>query len=306
MRINEFKRILVPTDFTETSYHALEEACGVASKFDAKIFIIHVMEESPYKLVESEEESNQKEKIVLQKKVMDQLEKLSKSITERYGLEVNTLLGEAKVIQVIDDSVKDNDIDLIIMGTHGTSGIKEFLIGSNAQNVTHGAACPVITFKTASENKGFSTIVLPIESWNSSIEKLDYVSAIAEKYKSKVHILGIMANNKKKETDAVLSLVETAEKYLKESNISCEKKMITGHPVGKEALQYAREIKADLIMVMTEHESRLGAMFSLDFVKHIINHSEIPVMSIKPAMYRSEKVSIHKEPVHRIEHTNPS
>jgi nucleotide-binding universal stress UspA family protein len=302
MRINDFKRILVPTDFSETSYHALEEACRIASKFDAQLFIIHVMEKPPYELVPSEE--NPEEKIVYQKYIMDKMENLTKSIADRHGIDVNSLIGEAKLVQVVDEAVRDNNIDVIVMGTHGSKGIREFLIGSNSQNITNGAACPVITIKEASEIRGLNNIVMPVESWNSSLEKLDYVSTLAQKYNSKVHILGIMGNNKQQEIDKVNELVASAEKFLNDANIPSDKKMITGHSVGKETLQYAREIKADVIIVMTEHESRLGSGFSRDFVKHIINHSEISVMSIKPAMYHAEKVSIHKEPVHRSEHSN--
>jgi nucleotide-binding universal stress UspA family protein len=302
MRINDFKRILVPTDFSETSYHALEEAGRFASKFDAELYIIHVMEKPPYELVVSEDDP--KEKIVYQKYIMDKMEKLAKSVTEKHKVEVNTLIGEAKLVQVVDEAIRDNNIDVIVMGTHGASGIKEFLIGSNSQNITNGAACPVVTIKEASEIRGLNSIVIPVESWNSTLEKLDYVSTLALKYNSKVYILGIMANSKKKETDKVNELVSSAEKYLKEANIPCETKMITGHAVAKETLKYAQEIKTDLIMVMTEHESRLGKGFSPDFVKHIINHSDIAVMSIKPAMYHKEKVSIHKDPVHRSEHSN--
>lgn len=301
----DIKRILVPTDFSETSDYAIEKAARMASRFGAELYIIHVLETSPYKLVKSEETPDSKEKVVLQKNIMDRFEKLTKSLGEKYHIAVNTLLGEEKVVEVIEDAVRDNKIDLVVMGTSGASGMREFLIGSNAQKVVNSCVCPVITFKIPQGAQGFETIVLPVESWHNSIEKLDYVSSIAAKYQSRVHILGIMASDKKPEMRKVLTLVEAAESYLNEAKIPCIKKIITSQQVAKEALQYAQEINANLIIVMTERESRLGNVIPFVFSKHIINHSEIPVMSIKPLMYRAEKVKIRKEPVHnRKEHSN--
>ncbi len=299
----DIKRILVPTDFSDTSNYAVEKACRMASKMDAKLYIIHVLESSPYKLVISDE--NPKEKVVYQKNIMDRLGKTAKDITEKYQIEVDTLIGEAKVADVIEEAVKDNKIDLIIMGTSGASGMREFLIGSNAQRVVFRAACPVITFKVPPGEMGFKTIVLPVESWNSSIEKLDYVTTIAKTYNSQVHLLGIIENRKKPDMRQVLVLLEAAEKYLQENNISFVRKIIASDQVAKETLVYAEEIKANLIMVMTEHESKLQSVLPGLLAKQIANHSEIPVMSIKPAMYHTEKVSIKQGPLrHRKEHSN--
>jgi len=297
--IIDIKRVLVSTDFTETSNYAVEKGCRIASLFNAELFLIHIFESSPYKLVTPDDNPNSNEKVVLQKNVMDRFEKMGKDITERYQIDVNTLLGETKVVKVITDAVKDNAIDLIVMGTNGASGVKEFLIGSNAQNVVNAAPCPVVTIKAAPVNQGFDTIVMPVQSWNSSLEKLDYVSSIAGKFKSLVHILGIMENNKKEEVDKVLSLVDSAEKYLQDAGIACVKEISTSQVPANEILLYSQKIKADLIMVMAGHESHMGTVIPFVFAKHIINHSEIPVMSIKPLMYHSEKVSFHLQPVHR-------
>ncbi len=299
--IINIKRILVLTDFSESSNHAIEKACRIASLFGADLYLIHVLEGSPYKLVKAD---GSKEKVVMQKYVMDKLEKLAKTITEKYHITVNTLLGENKVIEVIDDSVKDNKIDLIVMGTKGAGGIKEVLIGSNSQKVVNGAVCPVITIKNAPVDFDFSNIVLPLESWNNSLEKLDYVSSFAVNYKSKVHLLGIIESKKKADMRKVLTLLNNAETYLRARNIPYERKIMASDNLAKDTLEYATEIKANLIMVLSERESRMGSVMPNTFSKHIINHSEIPVMSIRPAMYHAEKVSFHKEPVHRTEHSN--
>ena len=298
------RRILVPTDFSETSNHAIDKASRIASLFGAELYIIHVMESSPYKIIKTDDPKS-KEKVVLQKYVMDKLEGITQRITEQYHITVNTLLGEAKVVEVIDDAVKENKIDLIVMGTRGASGIREVLIGSNAQKIVNGSACPVITLKNSPVNFDMSNVVLPMESWNNSIEKLDYVTSFARNYKANVHLLGIIESRKRADMRKVLTLLNEAESYLKEHNIPSVRKIIASENVAKETLEYAQEIKANLIMVLTERESRIGSVLAGVFARHIINHSEIPVMSIKPAMYHAEKVTLKKQPVHnRKEHSN--
>ncbi len=298
----EIKRILVPTDFSETSIYAIENASRLAFKLHAKLYIMHVLEESPYKLVRSEE--NPREKVVYQKIIMDKLEKLSQA-AEEYKIEVSTLLGEKKVVKTIEEAVKENKIDLIIMGTHGAGGMKEFLIGSNAQHIINDSVCPVITFKKQSENIDMHTIILPLESWSSSLEKLDYLIEIAKAYQSQVHLLGIIESRKKPEMRKVLVLLDSAEKILTEAKIPFVRKVITSHDVANETLIYAKEIKADLIAVLTEHESVLGSLIPGVLARHVANHSEIPVMSIKPSMYHSDHVNIQKGWVHyRKPHSN--
>jgi nucleotide-binding universal stress UspA family protein len=300
--IVDIKRILVPTDFSETSNYAIEKACRVASLFGAELYIIHVIEGSPFKLVKPDDKSGSKEKVIMQQYLMDKLEKLAKSITKQYHISVNTLLGENKVVEVIKSAVRDNKIDLIVMGTKGASGFKEVLIGSNAQKIVSKATCPVITTKNAPVSADFSNIVLPMESWNNSIEKLDYVTPFATSYKSTVHLLGIIESKEKADMRKVLSLLNSAEEYLKERKIPTVRKIIASQHSAKETLEYAKEINSNLIMVLTDRESLMGSVLPGVFARHIINHSEIPVMSIKPAMYRAEKVSFRKEPEHRVRH----
>lgn len=287
----EIKRILVPTDFSETSIYAIENASRLAAKLNAKLYIMHVLEQSPYKLVQSDE--NPREKVVYQKIIMDKLEKLSLA-AEEYKIEVSTLLGEMKVVTTIEEAVKENKIDLIFMGTHGADGMKEYLIGSNAQHIINNSVCPVITVKKQPENAAIKTIVLPLESWSSSLEKLDYLIEIAKAYQSKVHLLGVFESRKKPEIRKVFELLDSAEKILYEANIPFVRKIIRSHNVANETLNYANEIKADLVAVLTEHESILGSIIPGVLAKHVANHSEIPVMSIKPSMYHSEHVHPQK------------
>jgi nucleotide-binding universal stress UspA family protein len=191
------------------------------------------------------------------------------------------------------------------MGTKGASGVREFLIGSNAQRVINRSACPVITFRIPPSEFGFKTVVLPVEEWNNSIEKLDYVNILAKLYNSDIHLLGIIESNKFAHMKRVLEYLNSAEEYLKQAGISFTRRIIASQQIAKETLSYAEEIKANLIMVMTEHESRLANVLPGVLARNIVNHSNIPVMSIKPALYNTAKVHLHETPVHnRKDHSN--
>lgn len=143
------KTILVPTDFSEYSDKALQEAIDIAQKFNAKIYLLHVIELvihctvdyclDPQTITQVENESIQASK----KMIQDQINKV----------------GEAKIVQIIPDIRKgapyeeilkaqeEKMIDLIVIASHGQTGVKRFLVGSVAEKVLRHSKGPVLLVK---------------------------------------------------------------------------------------------------------------------------------------------------------------
>lgn len=140
------KTILVPTDFSEYSDKALQEAIDIARKFNAKIYLLHVIELvihctvdyclDPQTITQVENESIQASK----KMIQDQMNKIA----------------EAKVVEIIPDIRKgapyeeilkaqeEKRIDLIVIASHGQTGVKRFLVGSVAEKVLRHSKGPVL------------------------------------------------------------------------------------------------------------------------------------------------------------------
>jgi universal stress protein A len=143
----EIKRILFPTDFSEGSSHALEYAIDMAKRYEAKLYLVHVI----YDMAKAAG-------WYVPHASMDEMYKdIGKSAEKelgRFGLEeMRSLKGiERSVLTGVPHTevikfAKDNKIDLIIMGTHGRKGMGRILFGSTAAQVVRFAPCPVLAVR---------------------------------------------------------------------------------------------------------------------------------------------------------------
>jgi nucleotide-binding universal stress UspA family protein len=292
MKTFEIKKILVPTDFSEIGLLALDHATFMARLFKADLYLLHVVESFEYAYSEFEPEILIKDMDDIQDKMTEKLEKLAASISKQYGINVNTLMGNGRPASGIADAVKDNHIDIIIMGTHGAKGVEEFIIGSNAHKTVNISPCPVITVQGHAKNIGFTNIVMPIDNSQHSRQKVDYVIEIASHYGSKIHILGLVDSNEETDEKKFAIKLEQVEKVIKNAELPFTKKVITGSNIAAEAMKYSEEVKADLLVIMTDHESTISGVFLGALSKQIVNHSKIPVMSIKP---EESHIPLHQE-----------
>jgi nucleotide-binding universal stress UspA family protein len=145
----KIKKILCPTDFSENSEHALKYALVIAELSQAEILLLHVVEPISYpqsteyfEPMVNEVELTMNMAKAFQKQLEDQVESFKKEYPRIEGKVVsgNTFL---EIIQTI----RDEKIDIIVMGTHGRTGLAHVLIGSVAEKVVREAPCPVLTVK---------------------------------------------------------------------------------------------------------------------------------------------------------------
>jgi nucleotide-binding universal stress UspA family protein len=123
---------------------------------------------------------------------------------------------------------------------------------------------------------------MPIDHALHSRQKVNNVVEIATKYNSKVHILGLVEGDEASDERKLEIKLESAEHVMKNANIQYIKSMVKGHNLAVEAMKYSEQVGADLIVIMTDHESHLTGMFLGTVAKQIVNHSKIPVLSIRP------------------------
>ena len=144
------KNILVPTDFSKFADAALKKAVDIATQYDTKIYLLHVIDEQIKQCAVD---------YCLSYEVVKQLEKESvKASTDKLQKEAEAII-KAKKIKVIFDvkngvpsevilsEQKAKKIDLIVIASHGKTGLLKQLMGSVADKVVKGAKCPVIVVK---------------------------------------------------------------------------------------------------------------------------------------------------------------
>lgn len=279
------ERILIPTDFSETAELAVAHGAKMAHLFNAKIFLLHSIQYPVYSIL-PQEPSYIEQATPLQldeEKIEHQLNQAADEIVKKYKVELSTLTVNGRPSSGIEQAVKENNIDMIVMGTHGASGFDEFFIGSNTNKVVTTADCPVISIQKLADKVGFSNIVLPIGNELHSRQKVNNAIEIASAYKSTVHILGLLEEDEDDTDENKLVLkLDTVKEALKRAEVPFTYNVRKCQNPAVEAMKYSDEINGDLILVMRGHESTMGNTFLGAFAEQLVNHSKIPVMSIKP------------------------
>ena len=282
MKTFSIKRILVPVDFSETGMLAIDHAASIAKSFSAHLYLLHVAKSIEYAYTGERHGTEAENVSEGHHTASERIDKVVEDLRSRYIINVSPLINVGKLAQGVNTICKDENIDLVIMGTHGASGFEEYVMGSNADKVVDAAPCPVITIQSPVTKTELTNIVMPIDNSFHSRQKIDYVITLAKHYNATIHLLGLY-NNLVKEKKFNIKL-ESAEDAIKKAKLPYVKKVVNCHDVAIEAMKYSYEVRADLLVIMTDHEESRYSGFLLGS-KHVINHSKVPVMSIKPTEY---------------------
>ena len=136
--------ILHPTDYSETSNYALQIAAELARQHHAKLLVLHVAETLGPENVTFGEATSQLEPASYRHRLE---EDLRQRVLVPAGVSVEYILAAGDVIQEIEHTAQKHGCDLIVMGTHGRTGLSHLVMGSIAEKVIRLAPCPVLTMK---------------------------------------------------------------------------------------------------------------------------------------------------------------
>jgi nucleotide-binding universal stress UspA family protein len=140
-----WRRILVPLDFSLTSLRALKIAVPLAKQSGARLLLLNVVEPNPYAtgmegavLVEPD--------AVITQRVRRQLPQVARRFVPK-SLRTTALVGQGRAADVIVEMAKEKGVDLIVLATHGHTGLERLLMGSTAELVVRTAKCPVFVVR---------------------------------------------------------------------------------------------------------------------------------------------------------------
>ncbi len=281
----EIKKILIPIDFSYSSLKAISPAVLLAKLTKAEITLVHVINLLPstipafYFSVPGGPvyESN------LKNTSNEQLNKLALTIKKKGVEQVNTISVSGQTYKEIVKLSKKIKADIIIMGTHGASGFSEFLAGSNTFRVISQAQCPVLSVQKHITIHDFKHIIVPFRDNPHSREKVNIAIAIAKIYGATLHVLGVDTEGSKSHLKKILLEGEQIKRIVEEFGVKCQLKVISESFLADTVLKYAENAHADLIIVTSDMDKvSVSEYFMGPFAQQVINHSKIPVLSIKP------------------------
>ncbi|HMQ45022.1 MAG TPA: universal stress protein [Mariniflexile sp.] len=275
------KKIIVPIDFSEHSEYALKTAAKLAKKNNAEVLALHMLEMSDIMLTASD--GLQYEKAVYFYKLSEQ--KFEKFLDKDYlkGVKVTPIIKHFKVFSEVNEVAKIHDADIIVMGSQGTSGAKEFFIGSNTERVVRNSEIPVLVVKNQVKDVNFEVVVFACDFSEETIKP--YINAVNmfNKIGSKMYVVYVNLPNERFLTSAEMerNVVNFFTKAL--GNLD---KMETVHYVAdytaeEGIINFSNKIGADLIAVPTHGKKGLAHFFEGSVGEDVANHAALPVMTFK-------------------------
>jgi nucleotide-binding universal stress UspA family protein len=272
------KQIIVAVDFSKNSLHALEYAVLIGNVLRADVMLVWVDKpESEYSLYTNEVPDIRKEA----KKRMEDLVKKYK--TKLKGGTLTFRLRKGKVYKEIANMAKYHDAYVVIAGAHGVSGYEAFWIGSNANKIVANCECQVITIRDGFKiKKNIHKVIVPIDNSNSTRQKVPFAMDFAKCFCSEIHLLELQSSSLKAVRAKVSSYTQQVAKYLDEHKVKYLVKSVNADNITLATIEYAKEVGADLIIIMTEQEEATQNIWLGPYAQQMVNHSPIPVMSVHP------------------------
>ncbi len=280
----KIEKILIPIDFSETSMLAVEHAAYTAQLFKAELVLLHVVEKhwEKFSIVVPEMRIAPPNDII--KAIEKRLEEIAAKIHKTYGVKSTCITSDGIIFSEIISVSQEHHVDLIMMGTHGTSGFTEFFVGSNAYKVVTSAECPVISVQTHAGKLGFKDILLPIDDSSHSRQKINHAIVLAKQFSAKLHIVGLADFEEETDLYKFGIKIRQIETYIKKCDLTCSLEILHGKNQATMTADYAENHGTDLIIIMTDQDENITGRLMGPYAQQIVNHSKIPVMSIQPIL----------------------
>jgi nucleotide-binding universal stress UspA family protein len=144
----EIRKIMIPTDFSESSSHAMEYGAQLAKKVGAKILLLHVIPLGSYVSAASSAPVPVEAIEALAQTARNEISKTGKALQTSHGIAVDVMVTDGPAPAVITELAKTQAADLIVMGTQGRTGLKHVLLGSVAEHVVRHSSIPVMTVRS--------------------------------------------------------------------------------------------------------------------------------------------------------------
>lgn len=273
------KKILVPTDFSKEAENALKTAAIIAKKFDAEIYLLHMLD-LPLNLIDPVQGNSQNVPEALYFMKLAHLE-FSKIKQNDYlkAITVNEAVQFNYAFRGITEFAKNNQCELIIMGSHGSSGFREMFIGSNTEKVVRQSEIPVLVIKEEAKDFKIEKFILATDTEIDNKKTLLKAVEFSNLFEAELHLLFVNTpNNFTTTKQAYADLGE----FLQEMNLNNIKKHIYNDiSVEKGILNFAEKINADLIGISTHGRKGLAHFFNGSISEDLVNHAKRPVVTFK-------------------------
>lgn len=276
------KKILVPTDFSQTADAALEMALSLAKLYNAHITLLHTAYTAYNADIRVTEASTYIDSAFDTEKLRSEIINFQNLCKERVQKANYPLMGyqiaSGKVVATTTTIAENEGYDLIVMGTRGDSHDGEWFVGSNAEKIVRTASCPVLSVRRKPKHDSIKKIVLACDLESKHPLPMEDIKAWQKKFEATLNLVFVNTPINFTPTKDVQRQVHNfANKYALDDysfHLYCDYTEDDG------INHFAESVDADLIVVISERKQGFARLLSGSVSEGVVYGAKIPVLTI--------------------------
>lgn len=272
------KKILVPTDFSKEAENALKVAAQLAKRHDCEIYLLHMLEIPFQEVDQLNSQSPLPEAMFFMKMAHKRFEEImSKDYLK--GITVHETVKADSNFNNVVKTCHEHGVDMIVMGSHGASGLKEMFIGSNAEKVVRTSDIPVLVIKNEHANFKVSNFVFASDFKNDNKQTYRQAVDFAKTFDAQILLLMVNTPNNFSSTADAQKRIHDFIKGETFDNYTIN--IYNDDSVEKGILNFSRSSDADLIGISTHGRQGIAHFFNGSISEDLVNHAKRPVITFK-------------------------
>ncbi len=274
------KKILVPVDFSECSENALKVAAKLANEYDAEIIALHMMGMSDAVLTNTQTKEMLEGIYYIKLAQKRFKEFLNKDYLK--GLSISDTVYNSTDFSEVNPFATEHNADLIIMGSHGSSGLSEVFVGSNTEKVVRHSEIPVLVVKKDAENFTFDNAVFACDFTSENLSAFKKAMKLYKSVNATVRLLyinlpGQNYRSSKEMESRVKDFLFNADALARLEDVI----YYSDYTVEDGIFNYSNNNGINVIALPTHGRRGLAHFFSGSISEDLVNHSTIPVVTFK-------------------------
>jgi len=271
------KKILVPTDFSIEAENAIKVAAQLSKRHRCELILLHMLD-LPLSNIGDNAPADLPEAVFFMKLAH---KKFKDIISKTYlkDITVTVMVDFHDISTGILETCKSHGVDLIVMGSHGSSGLKEMFIGSNTEKIVRTSEVPVLVIKNEHDDFNIEEFVFASDFENDNKETFKQATKLAEAFNAKIHLLMVNTVSNFKTTARAKVKIQEFIEGTHFTNYTTN--IYNDETIEKGILNFAHIINADLIGISTHGRQGIAHFLSGSLSEDLVNHAKRPVITFK-------------------------
>lgn len=285
--------ILVPTDGSEGARIGARRGIDLAATTGADVHVLSVVDTREIEPSQASNEQTERERL-LEKDAERAVDAISGLAKRHLSSRITTAVEEGIPFQTINEYVDAHDIDLIVMGTQGRTGLERVLLGSVAEKTLRTATVPIVTVTPDADvaevgDELYENILLPTDGSEGAELAIEWGITLAEVYDAMVHTVYSVDTSRFGDEgraefyDALeqtgREALETVRQRAREADLSIAGTLANG-PAARAILSYSEEHDADLIVMGTHGRSGVRRYLIGSVTETVVRNADVPVCCV--------------------------